>query len=162
MITKREIDIIVDEYSDMLLRIALHHIHNYAQAQDIVQDTFIKYLYKAPEFESKEKEKAWLIRVTSHLCKDHLKHWWFKKRADIPYENIMFTKDEETYELLEVVWQLPFHQRNAVYLYYYEDMSTREIADIYHVKESTVSSWLFRARKKLKELLKGEWDYEKR
>lgn len=69
-------------------------------------------------------------------------------------------ESKETYELLEIVRQLPFHQRNAIYLYYYEDMSVREISEVYHVKESTVSSWLFRARKKLKELLKGEWDYE--
>lgn len=160
MITKREIDRVVEEYSDMLLRIALHHIHNYAQAQDIVQDTFIKYLYKSPEFENREKEKAWLIRVASNLCKDHLKHWWLKKRTDIPYEEMPFSQHQETYEILEVVKQLSYHQRNAIYLYYYEEMSIREISEIYQVKESTVASWLFRARKKLKELLKGEWDYE--
>lgn len=160
MPTKREIDRIVEEYSDMLLRIALHHIHNYAQAQDIVQDAFIKYLYKSPEFESRGKEKAWLIRVTSNLCKDHLKHWWFRKRTDLSYEDMTYNQHQETYEMLEIVEQLPYHQRNAVYLYYYEEMSIREISEIYQVKESTVSSWLFRARKKLKELLKGEWDHE--
>lgn len=160
MITKREIDRVVEEYSDILLKIALHHIHNYAQAQDIVQDTFIKYLYKSPEFENREKEKAWLIRVASNLCKDHLKHWWLKKRTDIRYEEMAFTQHQETYEILEVVKQLSYHQRNAIYLYYYEEMSIHEISEIYQVKESTVSSWLFRARKTLKELLKGEWDYE--
>lgn len=160
MATKREIDMIVEQYSDMLFKLALHHVHDYAQAQDIVQDAFMKYLYKAPEFHDREHEKAWLLRITSNLCKDHLKHWWLKKRTDIIYEDMIAGESKETYELLEIVRQLPFHQRNAIYLYYYEDMSVREISEVYHVKESTVSSWLFRARKKLKELLKGEWDYE--
>ena len=160
MATKREIDNIVEQYGNTLYKLAMHHVHNHSIAEDIVQDTFMKYLYKAPEFNDVQHEKAWLLRVASQLCKDYLKHWWLKKRTHIAYEELAIEGDSETYELLEVVRQLPFHQRNAVYLYYYEDMSVREIADIYHVKESTVSSWLFRARKKLKELLKGEWDHE--
>ncbi|MEG0591857.1 MAG: sigma-70 family RNA polymerase sigma factor [Coprobacillus sp.] len=156
MMIKREIDEVIEEYSDILLRLALHHIHDYAQAQDIVQDTFIKYIYKAPEFNNQEHEKAWLIRVMSNLCKDYLKHWWQRNRVDSSYEDISF--QQEKYELLEVVRTLSFHQRNAVYLYYYEDMSIKDIAKIFQVSENTVSSWLFRARKKLKEILKGEWE----
>lgn len=160
MITRRDIDIIVDEYSDMLYKLAMHHVSNHAIAQDIVQDAFMKYLYKAPIFNDNQHEKAWLIRVTSNLCKDYFKTWWFTKRIDIEYESLADHHETETYELLEIVKRLPFHQRNAIYLYYYEDMSIKEIADIYQVSENTVSSWLFRARKKLKELLKGEWDHE--
>lgn len=156
----RNIEDVVDKYSHMLLCIALHHVKNDAQAQDIVQETFIRYLHKAPKFHDMSHEKAWLIRVASCLCKDYLKHWWFQKRSDVPIESMIIEHNEETYELLEVVKQLSFHQRNAIYLYYYEDMSVKEIANIYHVSENTVSSWLFRARKKLKILLQGEWDNE--
>lgn len=161
MATKREIDYVIEEYGDLLMRIAMLHVSHYAQAQDIVQDAFIKYIYKAPEFRDHKHEKAWLIRVTTNLCKDYLKHWRNNKRIELSEEYVIPSIDDN-YQLLEIVKQLPFHHRNAVYLYYYEKMSIKEIAEVFHVKESTVSSWLFRSRKRLKKLLEGEWENEER
>mgnify|MGYP003315033181 CR=1 FL=1 len=68
--------------------------------------------------------------------------------------------DEFIANLLDEVKKLNFHERNAIYLYYYEQYSVKEIAAIFETKENTVSSWLHRARKQLKEQLKGGWDDE--
>lgn len=159
MLTEREIERIVETYSNALLRIALHHVNNYAQAQDIVQDVFLKLVNKSPDFVDAEHEKAWLFRVAINQCMDFKRSWWNKKRSE--YANEDYTgKEDVRYEVLDEVKKLPFHYRNAIYLFYYEELSTKQIADICKVKENTVSSWLFRGKKQLKKQLKGGWTHE--
>ena len=154
-----DIERVVETYSDLLLRLAMHHVKNMAEAQDVVQDVFLKYIKKKPKFETNGHEKAWFYRVCINRCKDYQKHWWQKNRSDVEFE----FKDEKNnqYVLIEEIKKLNFHERNAIFLFYYEQYSIKEIAQIYEVKENTVSSWLHRARLKLKEQLKGEWEYER-
>lgn len=154
-----DIERIVETYSDLLLRLAIHHVKNMAEAQDVVQDVFLKYMKKNPKFDSLDHEKAWFYRVCINRCKDYQRHWWQINRSDVDYE--FKSNDEKHYELIEEIKKLNFHERNAIYLFYYEQYTTKQIADIFEVKENTVSSWLHRARLKLKEQLKGEWEYEK-
>ena len=155
----REIERIVETYSDTLLRLAMHHVNNLAEAQDVVQDVYLKYMKKHPAFNDFEHERAWLMRVCITRCKDYHRHWWQLKRSEAPND----IKDEDhsnDFVLLDEVKKLNFHERNAIYLYYYEQYSVKEIAAIFETKENTVSSWLHRARKQLKEQLKGGWDDE--
>ena len=121
-----------------------------AQAQDIVQNVFMKYMEKQPDFIDEEHEKAWLLRVASNMCKDYLGHWWNRKRNHLTVNDTQFIeKAKTTSSVLEEVRKLSFHQRNAVFLFYFEGYSMKEIAQIFHVKRRTVS-WLTRARKQLK------------
>ena len=76
---ERDFERIVYSYSDKLYRICMHYVRNTADAQDIVQQTFLKLIEKDMYFESDEHEKAWLIRVCINLCKDSLKSSWNKK-----------------------------------------------------------------------------------
>ena len=76
-----------------------------------------------------------------------------KQTSVLPKKN----KEGQLYFSLDEVKKLNFHERNAIYLYYYEQYSVKEIAAIFETKENTVSSWLHRARKQLKEQLKGGW-----
>ena len=69
---EEEIERIVHSYSTMLLRFSMHHVKEEAQAQDIVQNVFMKYMEKQPVFIDEEHEKAWLLRVASNMCKDYL------------------------------------------------------------------------------------------
>ncbi|NBK97823.1 MAG: sigma-70 family RNA polymerase sigma factor [Erysipelotrichia bacterium] len=159
MHTNEEIERVVDMYADTLFRMAMHHVQNVAQAQDIVQDVFMKYMKNTSSFNDQEHEKAWLLRVTINCCKDLQRHWWNKKRVDYPYEE-MTGKEDQSSTLLEEVKKLPFHYRNAIYLFYYEQLSIKQIAQITHVKEGTVSSWLHRGKKLLKKQLEGGFDDE--
>ena len=70
MRSETEINRAVDEYADMVRRLCMLHLKNYADTEDIFQTVFLKYALSSIEFENKEHEKAWLIRVTINACKD--------------------------------------------------------------------------------------------
>ena len=158
---EEEIERIVHSYSTMLLRFSMHHVKEEAQAQDIVQNVFMKYMEKQPVFIDEEHEKAWLLRVASNMCKDYLGHWWNRKRNHLTVNDTQFIeKAKTTSSVLDEVRKLSFHQRNAVFLFYFYGYSMKEIAQIFHVKEGTVSSWLTRARKQLRKQMEEEVLYD--
>ncbi len=140
----------VRRYSDSLMRIAYTYTRNMDDAQDMVQDAFIKYMTKAPDFLSTEHEKAWLIRITINICKNHLSSSYTKSRGELD-ENISVTDEHST--LSDIVNTLPEKYRTAIHLYYYEGYSAKEIAKIIGLTESAVTSRLQRGRGLLKKML---------
>ena len=152
---EREITRLVEQYSTMLLRVALNRTQNLTEAEDIVQTVFLRLLRACPQFKSEAHERAWLLRTSINLCKDYQKS--AARRACVPLdEQTVSVFPKETIEVLDAIGSLPLDDRYVVYLYYYERMTIAEIARILNEKEGTVSSRLSRARKKLKPLLKGE------
>ncbi len=154
---------LVEEYQSMLYRIAFSNMKNRADAEDAVQEAFLRYMKDEKPIQNKEHEKAWLIRTTIHICLDILKSGWYQRTVSwnesfvtaaqniyLPYQ----VKDDRT---LEAVLQLPVHYRNPIYLFYYEGYSAVEIAGILGRKENTVYTWLSRAKEILREKLGGEW-----
>ena len=154
------IDNLVECYSDMILRIAIQNIKNKVDAEDIVQSVFLKLLKLNPIFSSKDHEKAWIIRTTINLCKDYLKSAWLRKIIPLSEEIICAGNENNEENILYIVQKLPSNQKNAIYLYYFEEMDIKMIANIMGAKENTVMSWLHRARKKLKIMVEGENYYE--
>lgn len=149
---------LIEKYSDMLIRITYSYMKNLSDAEDITQDIFIKLLEKKPNFENEEHEKAWLIRVSINLSKDKLKSSYFKNTEPLDDTFIQVTKDDN--EVIQAVLNLPLKYRSIVLLYYYEGYSIAEVANILTLKETTVGSQLSRARKKLKSILKEDFEYE--
>ena len=141
----------------MVYRVAFTYCKNSHDAEDITQDVFLKYITSNKEFQSDEHLKAWLIAVTANHCKNLLKSSWLKKTQPLD-ENIPFKQDKHS-NLFYAVMKLPKDYRIVVYLFYYEDYSTREIADTLKKNESTIRSQLARARKKLKSILE-DWKDE--
>lgn len=154
MRTNAEIERVVNEYATMLLRVAYSQLNNRAEAEDTVQEVLLKYMEKAPIFQSEEHEKAWLLRVTVNHCKNHLASAWFRKRADLD-EGIPALDNAEL-EVVSAVAALPAKYRAVIHLYYFEGYSTKEIAEILHSRPNTVSSRLSRARALLAKALKEE------
>ena len=142
---------VIAAYETTLYRTALAILGDAHEAQDAVQDTFVKYLEKAPAFDGPEHEKAWLIRVTVNGCRSRLRSPWRKRRTALS-EGLPAPEPEEK-AVLEAVLALPPRDRAAVHLYYYEGYSTPEIAAMTGQSEGTVRSRLARARQKLKALL---------
>lgn len=142
---------IIRLHADMIYRIALHNLKNTADAEDIFQDVCLALLTKnAPLFDDVHI-KNWLIRVTINKCKNFRKsHWQSKTEAlDLSREN-----PNKTQNLIpELVYSLPQKYRNIIYLYYYEEYTIAEIAEILGENKNTINSKLQRARKKLKEIL---------
>ena len=149
---------IVYSYSDMLYRIALHYVRNTAEAQDMVQQCFLKMLENNTVFESTDHEKAWLIRVCINLCKDSLKSSWTKKVSSIQDRDFQSPQYEidDRFPLLSYIRTLPPNQKAAIYLFYYEDMPVSQVARVMGAKQNTVLSWLRRGRKTLEKLIKEE------
>jgi len=145
---------LVGNYENTLYRTALAMMKNQADAEDAVQEVFLKVLSKWPEFTSAEHEKAWLLRVLINICKNKLRSVWF--RRTVPLLETLPAEDPEQESLIVQVMALPEKYRTVIHLYYYEGYSTREIAEITDQKETTVRSLMSRGREKLKEVLKEE------
>ena len=145
---------LVEKYSDMLIRIAYTHMKSLGEAEDVVQNVFLKYLEKRPAFESEEHEKAWLIRVCTNMCRNNIKSFRFRKTTGLN-ENLYGFNTEE-HEVMDAVMRLPVKYRSAILLFYFEDYSITQIAMILHQKESTIGSQLYRARQLLKPMLKED------
>lgn len=151
----REIVRIVETYSDMLLRIALNRVNSIAEAEDVVQSTFERLMKRQPRFENREHEKAWLIKTAIRICIDEARK--NARHASVPLnEEIAAAYSEESFELLDTIRQLPEKDRDAVYLYYYEEYAVREIAKILGEREGTTRSRLSRARQKLRTIMEGD------
>ena len=142
---------LVTEYEKQIYRAAIAILGNASEAQDVVQDVFIKLYEFKGEFNSKEHQKAWLLRVTINLCKNKLRSCWWRKSA--PLLDTIPAKDQEQHDVLEQVMSLPAKYRTVIHLYYYEGYSTKEIAHLTDQKESTVRSLMARARTQLKDKL---------
>lgn len=152
---------LVEAYGDMILRLCYTYMKNMPDAEDAVQDVFVRLVEKLPEFDSAEHEKAWLIRVTINVCKNKLR--FFRIRRAEPIENVdiaVYDKHNDTPEVLAAVLALPEKYKTVIHLYYYEEYSTPEIAKMTGRKESSVRSDLHRARVQLKTALKEGYDFE--
>mgnify|MGYP001852864992 FL=1 len=156
---EQEVNRAIEAYGNLIRRICLIHLKNHADTEDIFQTVFLKYLLSSAEFQSREHEKAWFIRVTANACRDLLKSA-FRRRAvsldvltDQPGE-----LSEDNREVLEAVLGLPEKYRDVIYLFYYEEYTAPEIAEILKKNTNTVYTLLSRAKKILKEKLGGETD----
>ena len=160
MHSEQEANRAIELYSDMIRKICMLHLKNYADTEDIFQTVFMKYLLHTAPFESEEHEKAWFIRVTVNACKDLLKS--FFRRNAVPLEELSeqtAALPEQDREVLEAVLALPSKYRDVVYLHYYEGYTAVEIGRILKKNENTVYTLLSRAKKILKEKLAGD-DFE--
>ena len=147
------IEAVVNNYANMLFRICLVTLGNEADAEDAMQDVFIKYMQKAPVFENSVHEKAWLIRVSVNKCRDMLR----SKRAYIDLESIQeYAQDTESVHMLEALMALPDKFRTVLTLYYVEEYKVKEIAEMIGKTESAVKMRLKKGRMLLEEEYKKE------
>ncbi|MBO4784701.1 MAG: sigma-70 family RNA polymerase sigma factor [Lachnospiraceae bacterium] len=160
-----DLESVIDRYSDMLYKICFLILKNEQDTKDVLQETFLIYYTKQPEFESEEHKKAWLIKVSQNKCKEFLR---FHKR----HVNISLEDMEETLvitdglsgsdkEILSLVWDLDYKLKSVVILFYIEGYTVKEVAEILHTTPSAVKKRLQRAREKLSVKYKGEVVYGK-
>ncbi len=139
----------VARYAASLYRLAYTHLRAPADAEDAVQDVFLRYLRHAPHFESDEHERAWLIRVTVNRCRDILRAAKFRLHAELDDRMPEPDTVDETTALLAAVLALPEKYRTPIHLYYYEGYAIAEIASILRIPAATVGTRLARGRKLL-------------
>ncbi len=148
---------IYEKYKNTVYSVIFNYVKNTDDTADLHQDVFVSLINQDGEFESEEHIKAWLIRVAANKCKNFLRSR--KHIADEPIsEEIPYFQQQEDTELLKMVLQLPEKYRIPIHLFYYEDYSIKQIADVLDIPEATVKIRLKRGREKLsKTLRKEEW-----
>ena len=153
--TNNEMELLYDKYSGSVYRLALSYCKNTADAEDIVQEVFMKLFSADMTFSDERSEKAWIMTVTANKCRDMLRSLTYKyfhhsvalEDADLIYE----TPEEST--VYNAVMELPPKYRIVIHLYYYEGYSTAETAKIIGISETAVQTRLYRGRNLLKKSL---------
>lgn len=152
--TDETISRVVAEYSSMLLRLACTRLDDAADAEDAVQETFLKLLTARPAFRDPDHEKAWLIRTTLHRASDIRRA---AEKRNVPLEEAaQAAAPEQTNVLLSAVRALPEKYSAVIHLYYYEGYSIKEIAAMLGLPVPTVGTRLARGRERLRQMLKEE------
>ena len=147
---------LVNLYADMILRISYQYLKQTCDAEDICQTVFLKYIANEMTFDSMEHEKAWIIRTTINACKDHLKSAFFRRTVALEDAAMVAAPPVPDTWLLDAMKGLPEKYRISLYLYYYEEYSAREIAEVMGVSESAVGQYLTRGRRKLRTIITDE------
>lgn len=149
----------LNRHGTVILRLAYSYVHNMNDAEDILQETMIKYMQASPIFESESHEKAWLLRVASNLSKNKINYNKIRETDELE-ENLVSEEREDLSFVWEAVKSLPEKYREVIHFYYQEGYSSKEIANILNRKENSVRTDLKRGREKLKEILKEAYDFE--
>ena len=152
---------IIDRYADMVYRLAVSQAMNRTDADDIFQEVFVRLVRHVKDLQDMEHAKAWLIRVTINCTKKHFGQYWNKnvfpieETEEVPKREEGFEQAEKKIDnpVMQAVSKLPPKYRCCVHLFYFEELSVKEIAEMTDQTESTVKSQLHRARKMLKEML---------
>ncbi len=154
-------DAAIDRYADMVYRLARSQMKNTTDADDLFQEVFVRLVSHIQDLESWEHVKAWLIRVTINCAKKHYAQYW-NRNVDYMEEPERMADEGDGYELPEehpvraAVQKLPPKYRLVIHLYYFEERSVAEIAQLTDQKETTIKSQMHRAREMLKDLVGDE------
>jgi len=151
-----------DHYGVMLYRLCVVILASKEDAEDAVQDTFMKYLAKSPVFESDEHEKAWLIRVAKNTAKDLIRRRKMRTAVDLDDMCELIadvSPGDATFEILDQLMDLPAKYRVVIHLHYFEGYKIDEIAGLLEISAGSVAMRLKRGREKLR--LEWEDEYEK-
>ena len=146
-------------YSNMVFRLALARCRSRSDAEDVMQDVFLRYVRSKPKLDSAEHQRAWLVRATINCTNTLLSSAWHRHTE--LYDELSRIAppcpDENAADVYSAVMSLSKKQRTAVHLYYYEGYSVKETASLMETNDSTVKSLLYRAREKLEKELKGDY-----
>lgn len=162
---------LMQEYGTKVLHLAFYHLKDRHLAEDVAQEVFIKAYKHWDNFRGESSAYTWLYKITVNLCRDKARSAWWRRllpsedpRAGASPDAELMSHPEESPEdaalkndrrdaLMQQVMKLPDAYREVVVLFYYQDLSTVEIAEITGQNENTIKTRLFRARAMLKDLL---------
>ena len=148
------VDHVIQKHYDMVYKLAFARTRNQYDAEDVLQEVFLRFIRRRPEFMGEEHEKAWFLRVTINCSKNLFASLSKNKEVSLE-ENVIGITDEEKV-LEEFLMKLPIKYRTVIHLFYYEDLKILKIAELLNLKESTVKIQLTRARRLLKKYMEME------
>lgn len=144
-----DIESLFQQYKDDVYRFALSYTKSIQEAEDVCQTVFLKLLEQSHI--TPGKERAWLMQVTANTCRNVLRSSWWKRT--VPMEETLEAPAPQYTDIWETVMELPPKHRVLVYLRYYEELTTKEMAALLRISPTAVTTRLTRARQMLKEQL---------
>ncbi|MCI8556939.1 MAG: sigma-70 family RNA polymerase sigma factor [Lachnospiraceae bacterium] len=164
MPAEKVISELIKEYGDSILRMCYIYLKDYHLAEDVVQETFLQVYNNYDSFRQQSSVKTWITRIAVNLCKNQMRTRWFSVKKEEEFPILSYTEDYDGVidreQLLTAIGNLRPKYREAVLLFYYQELSIKEIAGLLNKKESTVKVRLKRAREQLKQELKEDYFYE--
>lgn len=151
----------VNTYSDMIYNIALHITCNSEDAFDVCQDVFLRLHKNKSKIKDNEHLKAWVLRTAINCARSYCTQGYRKNTVpidDVPETEFAFTNKFD--ETINLVMRLPEKYRVVINLFYYQELSVEEIAEILNIKKSNVKTRLSRGRKFLEKIIREEESYE--
>ena len=163
----KELEEIMQQHTERLIRLAFYYVKDLQSAEDIVQDVFIKFYDNQQNYEERGELRAYLSRLVINKSKDYLRSWTYRKiqvqqkifaKQAVMKRDMLVQQDEQT--LIEnAILALPLKQREVLIYFYFEEMPVIEIAELLSIPESTVKTRLRRGRELLKPKLQHiEWE----
>lgn len=162
MVEANLLERLMKEYGDSVFRMCFLYLKDYQLAEDATQETFIKAAKGYEQFQNQSAEKTWLTRIAINSCKSIMRTHWFQNmrnqiRDTSPDEKTdLFETMLEKDSLSRAIMKLPQSDRQMILLYYYQELSLKEISEIIEKPVNTVNQKLYRARQRLKIMLKGD------
>ena len=158
---------LMNTYGDELLRTCYLYLKDYQLAEDAVQETFIKVMKSYDSFKHKSSEKTWLMRIAINCCKNIMRTRWFHIRQNNLESHVEKIGDDPINNFVEkdsvsaAIMALNAEDRQIIILYYYQELSAREIAIVIGKSENATIQRLNRARGKMKKIFE-ETGYAKK
>ncbi|MDE7312688.1 MAG: sigma-70 family RNA polymerase sigma factor [Eubacterium sp.] len=145
----------ISQYGDSILRMCYLYLKDYQLAEDVTQETFLQAHKKYHTFKHQSNEKTWIMQIAINRCKNCMRTHWFRQAS---FDTLEETKDEKNhYEFIldknaitPEIMKLPVKYRDVILLYYYQELTVKEMAFVLNQKESTILQRLKRAREQLK------------
>ena len=162
---------IIRLYRDGLILYVNSFTQNTTEAEDIVEDVFLKLIMKKPKYNGKASFKTWLYTIAGNLARD----CWRKntRHSKLPLENLsefsdeeielerMYLKEEQKIYLHRSMKKLPSEYQQILWLVYFEGMSNKEASKVVGKSVHTTGNLVYKARKALKtQLGKDGFVYE--
>ena len=154
-----ELERLVEEYQTAVLRICYLYLCDRSQAEDAVQETFLKVYKGLDSFRGESSEKTWIMKIAMNTCWSMNHSGWarfFNRRVTpemLPEAAVPFEEKDD--ELTRAVIRLPIRLREVILLYYYQGLKVNEIAEALGISQPSVSGRLKRGRERLRDILEG-------
>lgn len=148
----------VNRNSNRLYLIALSYLQNHYDAEDVMQETLVKLWKTNKAFNDNEHIDKWLTITCIHKCRDHFRLSFVKSNVSLDEAKELYTFDStKSLDVFNAISTLPPKERLVLHLFYYEDMSVKDISEITGIKSSAIKTRLHRARTHLKSILGDDW-----
>ncbi|MFB6801978.1 sigma-70 family RNA polymerase sigma factor [Peribacillus butanolivorans] len=162
------LDEIMTVYGQDILQLVYSYVKNLTVAEDLTQEIFVKCYKALPTYKKQSKLRTWLWKIAINHCKDYLKSWYRRNieytvdervepQATVSVEETILKLDEDQM-LSHTVMNLPIKYREVIYLFYFQELSIKEISEMTGISQGTIKTRMRRAKAMLKEKLEGDND----